>query len=103
MIGIAQKINKSQDSSGIKVGLKDEIFQSGLPVLTGIDASSTYCCFVTSNWLFLNHAIFRDFQHPTLDTDFEGQYASKPLVISILSEKPSSCLGICFCAVGLLK
>ena len=39
----AQKINKSQDLSGIKVGLKDEIFQSRLPVLTGIDAFSTYC------------------------------------------------------------
>ena len=39
----AQEINKSQDLSGIKVGLKDEIFQSRLPVLTGIDAFSTYC------------------------------------------------------------
>jgi len=39
----AQKINQSQDLSGIKVGLKDEIFQSRLPVLTGIDAFSTYC------------------------------------------------------------
>ena len=39
----AQKINKSQDVSGVKVGLKDEIFQSRLPVLAGIDAFSTYC------------------------------------------------------------
>ena len=39
----AQEINKSQDLSGIKVGLKDEIFQSRLPVLAGIDAFSTYC------------------------------------------------------------
>ncbi len=39
----AQKINESQDLSGIKVGLKDEIFQSRLPVLAGIDAFSTYC------------------------------------------------------------
>ena len=39
----AQKINQSQDLSGIKVGLKDEIFQSRLPVLAGIDAFSTYC------------------------------------------------------------
>ncbi len=39
----AQKINKSQDLSGVKVGLKDEIFQSRLPVLAGIDAFSTYC------------------------------------------------------------
>ena len=39
----AQKINKSQDLSDVKVGLKDEIFQSRLPVLAGIDAFSTYC------------------------------------------------------------
>ena len=39
----AQKINKSQNLSGVKVGLKDEIFQSRLPVLAGIDAFSTYC------------------------------------------------------------
>ena len=39
----AQSLNKSQDLSGIKVGLKDEIFQSRLPVLAGIDAFSTYC------------------------------------------------------------
>ena len=39
----AQEINKSQDLSGVKVGLKDEIFQSRLPVLAGIDAFSTYC------------------------------------------------------------
>ncbi len=39
----AQKINKSQDLSGVKVGLNDEIFQSRLPVLAGIDAFSTYC------------------------------------------------------------
>ncbi len=39
----AQEINKSQDLSRVKVGLKDEIFQSRLPVLAGIDAFSTYC------------------------------------------------------------
>ena len=39
----AQEINKSQDLSGVKVGLNDEIFQSRLPVLAGIDAFSTYC------------------------------------------------------------
>ena len=43
MVEKAQKINKSPDLSGIKVGLKDEIFQSRLPVLAGIDAFSTYC------------------------------------------------------------
>ena len=39
----AQEINQSQDLSGVKVGLNDEIFQSRLPVLAGIDALSTYC------------------------------------------------------------
>ncbi|MDJ0596992.1 MAG: hypothetical protein QNJ72_44710 [Pleurocapsa sp. MO_226.B13] len=39
----AQKINQDQDLSGIKVGFIDEIFQSRLPVLAGIDANSTYC------------------------------------------------------------
>ncbi len=43
VVSEAQKINKSQDLSGIKVGLEDEIFQSRLPVLAGIDAFSTYC------------------------------------------------------------
>ena len=39
----AQTINSRQDLSGIKVGLKDEIFQAKFPVLAGIDAFSTYC------------------------------------------------------------
>ena len=43
VVSEAQKINQSQDLSGIKVGLKDEIFQSRLPVLAGVDAFSTYC------------------------------------------------------------
>ena len=36
-------INDSEDLSGIRVGLHDEIFQGGLPVLAGVDAASTYC------------------------------------------------------------
>ncbi len=47
VVSEAQKINKSQDLSGIKVGLEDEIFQSRLPVLAGIDAFSTYCYLLT--------------------------------------------------------
>ncbi|MGK7895472.1 MAG: hypothetical protein AB4372_18110 [Xenococcus sp. (in: cyanobacteria)] len=42
VVAQAQEINKSQDLSRVKVGLKDEIFQSRLPVLAGIDAFSTY-------------------------------------------------------------
>ncbi len=43
MVSEAQKINQEQDLSGIKVGLKDEIFQAKFPVLAGVDAFSTYC------------------------------------------------------------
>jgi len=39
----ATKINSSQDLSTIRVGLLDEIFQGNRPVLTGVDALSTYC------------------------------------------------------------
>ena len=43
VVSKAQTINQAQDLSGIKVGLKDEIFQAKFPVLAGIDAFSTYC------------------------------------------------------------
>jgi hypothetical protein len=36
-------INRDQDLSGIRVGLHDEIFHGGKPVLAGVDAASTYC------------------------------------------------------------
>ena len=39
----AAQINQSQNLSGIKVGLQDEIFQGSQPVLAGVDAASTYC------------------------------------------------------------
>jgi hypothetical protein len=39
----ADVINEGEDLSGIRVGLHDEIFQSGTPVLAGVDAGSTYC------------------------------------------------------------
>ncbi|WP_170944142.1 hypothetical protein [Leptolyngbya sp. BC1307] len=39
----AAELNQGQDLSGIEVGLHDEIFQSKQPVLTGVDAASTYC------------------------------------------------------------
>ncbi|MGF6980412.1 hypothetical protein QFZ94_008929 [Paraburkholderia sp. JPY465] len=39
----ARAINREQDLSGIRVGLHDEIFQGSQPVLTGVDAESTYC------------------------------------------------------------
>lgn len=39
----AGQINHSQDLSRVKVGLIDEIFQGSQPVLTGVDAFSTYC------------------------------------------------------------
>ncbi len=39
----AQKINQNYDLSHIRIGLVDEIFQAGAPVLVGIDARSTFC------------------------------------------------------------
>src|ERR1700692_3236677 len=36
-------INDSVDLSPIRAGLHDELFQGSQPVLTGIDAASTYC------------------------------------------------------------
>ena len=41
--GCAATINAAQDLSPIRVGLHDEIFQGGRPVLTGLDADSIYC------------------------------------------------------------
>ena len=39
----ARKINQSQDLYSIEVALLDELFQGNRPVLTGVDANSTYC------------------------------------------------------------
>jgi hypothetical protein len=39
----ARKINQSQNLSAIEVALLDELFQGNQPVLTGVDARSTYC------------------------------------------------------------
>ena len=40
---LAGVINGVVDLSPIEVGLHDEIFQGGQPVLAGVDAASTYC------------------------------------------------------------
>lgn len=39
----ARSCNEQQDLSRIRIGTHDEIFQSGRPVLVGVDADSTYC------------------------------------------------------------
>jgi hypothetical protein len=39
----AGMINRDQDLSRIRIGLQDEIFQGGTPVLAGVCADSTYC------------------------------------------------------------
>src|SRR4051812_24417095 len=39
----ASAVNDDQDLSGIRVGLHDELFQGAMPVLAGVDATSTYC------------------------------------------------------------
>lgn len=39
----ARQVNDREELSGVKVGVHDEIFQAGQPVLAGVDAGSTYC------------------------------------------------------------
>ena len=39
----ADIVNRQQDLSSIRVGLHDELFHGGAPVLAGVDARSTYC------------------------------------------------------------
>lgn len=39
----ARRINAAQDLSGVRAGSHDELFQSGQPVLAGIDLDSLYC------------------------------------------------------------
>ena len=42
-VPLAQGINQQYDLSSIQIGLLDEIFQAGDPVLVGVDAASTFC------------------------------------------------------------
>jgi hypothetical protein len=42
-VSVAQHINAAQDLARVRAGSHDELFQAGLPVLTGIDLDSTYC------------------------------------------------------------
>lgn len=42
-VGQARAYNEQQDLSRVRIGAHDEIFQSGQPVLVGLDADSTYC------------------------------------------------------------
>jgi hypothetical protein len=42
-VGSAREHNERQRLDGIRYGLLDEIFQTRLPVLVGVDARSTYC------------------------------------------------------------
>jgi hypothetical protein len=39
----ARAYNLGQDLSAVRIGAHDEIFQSGRPVLVGVDMASTYC------------------------------------------------------------
>jgi len=39
----AKQVNDAQELSNIHIGLPDEIFHAGKPVLVGVDAKSTYC------------------------------------------------------------
>jgi hypothetical protein len=42
-VATARQINLRQDLSRVRIGADDEIFQSGRPVLVGVDTESTYC------------------------------------------------------------
>jgi hypothetical protein len=42
-VATARQINLRQDLSRVRIGADDEIFQSGRPVLVGVDVESTYC------------------------------------------------------------
>lgn len=42
-IAQARSYNEQQDLSRVRIGAHDEIFQSGRPVLVGVDTYSTYC------------------------------------------------------------
>jgi hypothetical protein len=42
-VATARQVNASEGLSAVRVGLHDEIFQAGDPVLVGVDARSTYC------------------------------------------------------------
>ncbi len=44
----AAVLNRQEDLSGIRVGLHDEIYQGGMPVLAGVCALSTYCYLLVS-------------------------------------------------------
>ncbi len=43
VVPAARLHNDRQDLSSVRIGVHDEIFQAGLPVLVGCDADSTYC------------------------------------------------------------
>ena len=42
-----KKINEKEDLSHAKIGAHDEIFQTGKPILAGVDVYSTYCYLLT--------------------------------------------------------
>jgi hypothetical protein len=42
-VAAARQVNAGEDLSAVRLGAHDEIFQSGDPVLVGVDARSTYC------------------------------------------------------------
>ncbi|MGK5091114.1 hypothetical protein WDW89_03745 [Deltaproteobacteria bacterium TL4] len=48
IISQVQQVTQSHDLSPIQVGSHDELFQSGKPVLAGVDLDSTYCYLLTT-------------------------------------------------------
>src|SRR5262245_24931350 len=42
-VAAARRVHAAEDLSAVRLGMHDEIFQAGEPVLVGVDAHSTYC------------------------------------------------------------
>src|SRR5207248_5673751 len=42
-VPVARQINESQDLAAVRIGADDELYQTGDPILVGVDTRSTYC------------------------------------------------------------
>ncbi len=89
----AQRINQQYDLSPIRIGLLDEIFQAGDPVLVGVDAQSTFCFLVSpekhrdaDTWGFrLLELVDQGFAPDATVADFAGGSAPGTRRLSLMS------------------
>ena len=86
----AVEINNSEDLSNIRVAGNDELFQSGMPVLGGIDLESDYCYLLvneehrdTDTWaVHLLYAVDKGFNPEYIVADFgKGLRAGQKLAL----------------------